>query len=75
MNSLLRVLSYLKPYQGKVALTLFLAISTTLLDLVPPWLTKVIVDNLVANTDMTPVYWAITAVSYTHLTLPTTPYV
>ena len=68
MNSLLRVLSYLKPYQGKVALTLFLAISTTLLDLVPPWLTKVIVDNLVENTDMTPVYWAIAGIALVYLT-------
>ena len=67
MNSLLRVLSYLKPYQGKVALTLFLAISTTLLDLVPPWLTKVIVDNLVENKDMTPVYWAIGGIAFVYL--------
>ena len=47
MKSLLRVLSYLKPYQKGVAMTLFLAISTTLLDLVPPWLIKMIVDSLV----------------------------
>ena len=67
MNSLLRVLSYLKPYQGKVALTLSLAISTTLLDLVPPWLTKVIVDNLVENNDMTPVYWAIAGIAFVYL--------
>ena len=67
MNSLLRVLSYLKPYQGKVALTLFLAISTTLLDLVPPWLTKVIVDNLVENNDMTAVYWAIAGIAFVYL--------
>ena len=59
MNSLLRVLSYLKPYQGKVSLTLFLAISTTLLDLIPPWLTKVIVDNLVDKEELTMVYWVI----------------
>ncbi len=47
MKSLLRVLSYLKPYRKGVALTLFLAISTTLLDLAPPWLIKMIVDSLV----------------------------
>ena len=47
MKSLARVLSYLKPYQKGVAMTLFLAIATTLLDLVPPWLIKVIVDSLV----------------------------
>ena len=67
MNSLLRVLSYLKPYQGRVALTLFLAISTTLLDLIPPWLTKVIVDNLVENKDMTAVYWAIAGIAFVYL--------
>ena len=63
MNSLLRVLSYLKPYRGKVILTLFLAIFTTLLDLVPPWLTKVIVDNLVESSEMVGVYWAIAALA------------
>ncbi len=47
MKSLLRVLAYLKPYKAQVALTLGFAILTTLLDLVPPWLTKVIVDRLV----------------------------
>jgi ABC-type multidrug transport system fused ATPase/permease subunit len=47
MKSLSRVLSYLKPYQKGVAMTLFLAIATTLLDLVPPWLIKIIVDSLV----------------------------
>ena len=49
MKSLARVLSYLKPYQKGVATTLLLAIATTLLDLVPPWLIKVIVDSLVAD--------------------------
>jgi len=66
MNSLLRVLSYLKPYRGKVALTLSLAISTTLLDLVPPWLTKVIVDNLVENTEIAGVYWAIAGLAFVY---------
>ena len=63
MNSLLRVLSYLKPYQGKVFLTLFLAISTTLLDLIPPWLTKVIVDNLVDSEELAGIYWVITGLA------------
>jgi ABC-type multidrug transport system fused ATPase/permease subunit len=51
MKSLSRVLSYLKPYQKGVAMTLFLAITTTLLDLVPPWLIKLIVDSLVEGDD------------------------
>jgi len=66
MKSLLRVLSYLKPYSKQVALTLFFAILTTLLDLVPPWLIKIIVDQLVAGqpamsqgTQVTWIYWAV----------------
>ena len=67
MNSLLRVLSYLKPYRRKVILTLFLAVFTTLLDLVPPWLTKVIVDNLVESSEMVGVYWAIAGLAGVYL--------
>lgn len=51
MKSLFRVLGYLKPYKNFVTLTLGFAILTTLLDLVPPWLIKVIVDNLVDQVD------------------------
>jgi len=51
MKSLLRVLGYLKPYKKFVVLTLGFAIFTTLLDLVPPWLIKVIVDRLVEHVD------------------------
>ncbi|MDH5761630.1 MAG: ABC transporter ATP-binding protein/permease [Nitrospinota bacterium] len=54
MKSLLRVLGYLKPYKKFVGLTLGFAILTTLLDLVPPWLIKVIVDRLVEQVDD---YW------------------
>ena len=59
MKSLLRVLSYLKPYSKYVYLTLFFAILTTLLDLVPPWLIKIIIDQLVAGQEVTWVYWAV----------------
>ncbi len=66
MKSLLRVLSYLKPYKKQVTLTLFFAILTTLLDLVPPWLIKVIIDQLVVDqpvvspgTETVWVYWAV----------------
>jgi ATP-binding cassette subfamily B protein/subfamily B ATP-binding cassette protein MsbA len=51
MKSLLRVLGYLKPYKKFVALTLGFAIFTTLLDLVPPWLIKLIVDRLVDHVE------------------------
>ncbi len=59
MKSLFRVLGYLKPYSGYVYLTLFFAVLTTLLDLVPPWLIKVIIDELVEGQDTSWIYWAI----------------
>jgi len=68
MSSLLKVLSYLKPYRRKVILTLFLAVFTTLLDLIPPWLTKLIVDDLVEKSEMIGVYWAIAGLAGVYLT-------
>jgi len=59
MKSLTRVLSYLKPYKTQVALTLSFAIVTTLLDLLPPWLVKVIIDRLVEKSAQAPVYWIV----------------
>ncbi len=56
MKSLLRVLSYLKPYRKGVTLTLLLAVTTTLLDLVPPWLIKLVVDSLVEGNEPTWIY-------------------
>jgi ATP-binding cassette subfamily B protein/subfamily B ATP-binding cassette protein MsbA len=56
MKSLARVLSYLKPYQKGVATTLFLAIVTTLMDLVPPWLIKLVVDSLVESKESLWIY-------------------
>lgn len=47
MKSLLRILSYLKPYKKWAALTMGFAVLTTLVDLVPLWLIKLIVDYLV----------------------------
>lgn len=59
MKSLLRVLSYMKPYKYQVVLTLGFAILTTLLDLVPPWLIKLIVDDLVEGTQGNALYWVV----------------
>ena len=47
MKSLSRILAYLTPYKKWAALTLGFAVLTTLMDLVPPWLIKVIIDMLV----------------------------
>jgi ABC-type multidrug transport system fused ATPase/permease subunit len=59
MNSLLRVLSYLKPYKKAVSLTLGFAILTTLLDLIPPWIIKVIIDELVDEKKTSLINWVI----------------
>lgn len=67
MKSLSRVLSYLKPYRKGVTMTLFLAISTTLLDLVPPWLIKVVVDSLVEGKESLWIYGPITGLAGIYL--------
>jgi|TARA_B110000438_G_scaffold98435_1_gene97367 ATP-binding cassette subfamily B protein/subfamily B ATP-binding cassette protein MsbA len=59
MNSLLRVLSYLKPYKKAVSLTLGFAILTTLLDLIPPWIIKVIIDELVDGKKTSLINWVV----------------
>ena len=59
MNSLLRVLSYLKPYKKVVSLTLGFAILTTLLDLIPPWIIKVIIDELVDGKKTSLINWVV----------------
>jgi ATP-binding cassette subfamily B protein/subfamily B ATP-binding cassette protein MsbA len=68
MKSLARVLRYLKPYQKGVATTLLLAIATTLLDLVPPWVIKVIIDSLVDGKESLWVYGPIVGLALIYLT-------
>ncbi len=48
-------------------MTLFLAISTTLLDLVPPWLIKVVVDSLVEGKESLWIYGPITGLAGIYL--------
>ncbi|WP_447973172.1 ABC transporter ATP-binding protein [Nitrospira sp. Kam-Ns4a] len=47
MNSLLRVLRYLKPYRVLAVLTLGCAALTTVSELVPPWLIKIAIDDVI----------------------------
>lgn len=56
MNSLLRILGYLRPHRGLVLTTLSLATFTTIFDLLPPWLIKVIIDDVIQaeRTDLLP---------------------
>ena len=47
MKSLLRVLTYLRPYRLLACMTLACAGLTTALELVPPWLVKVAIDDVI----------------------------
>ena len=49
MASLFRVLKYIRPYRKIAVLTLSAAILTTLMELVPPWLIKTIIDDVIGN--------------------------
>ncbi|HYM38391.1 MAG TPA: ABC transporter ATP-binding protein [Nitrospiraceae bacterium] len=47
MKALLRVLQYLRPYRLLAGATLASAIAATALDLVPPWLIKIVIDDVI----------------------------
>jgi ABC-type multidrug transport system fused ATPase/permease subunit len=67
MNSLPRVFSYLKPYKPLVALSLSFAIMTTLMDLIPPWLIKIVIDMLVEGVPDSTVYWVAGSLGVSYL--------
>ncbi len=56
MKSLFRFITYLRPYRGLVGLTFFFAALTTALELLPPWLIKIVIDDvlLAENRDLLP---------------------
>lgn len=47
MKNLFRVLRYLRPYRFLAVTTLLCAALTTALELVPPWLIKVVIDDVI----------------------------
>lgn len=47
MSVLFRLLSYLRPYRGKVAFGFFSAVVLTVLALIPPYLTGVLIDEVI----------------------------
>lgn len=47
MKALLRVLHYLRPYRLLACATLASAVAATALDLVPPWLIKIVIDDVI----------------------------
>ncbi|MFM8551635.1 MAG: ABC transporter ATP-binding protein [Nitrospiraceae bacterium] len=49
MKSLLRVLRYLRPYRTLAIITLLCACLVTALELVPPWLIKIVIDDVIQS--------------------------
>ena len=49
MKSLVRILSYLAPHRSLVVLTFSCAAFATALDLLPPWLIKIVIDEVIPN--------------------------
>src|SRR5947209_17526203 len=46
-----RLVPYLQPYRGRIAIALCMLIGTTLLDLVPPYLTGLAIDRYIDKHD------------------------
>lgn len=59
MKSLFRVLTYLAPYRGLVCLTFFFAAMTTGLELIPPWLVKIVIDDVLPKQNMDVLSWVL----------------
>ena len=59
MKSLFRVLTYLAPYRGLVCLTFFFAALTTGLELIPPWLVKIVIDDVLPAQNMDLLSWVL----------------
>jgi ATP-binding cassette subfamily B protein/subfamily B ATP-binding cassette protein MsbA len=59
VKSLLRVLGYIRPYRGLAALTLLAAALVTTMELVPPWLVKRIIDEVIRGGNLALLPWLI----------------
>ncbi len=61
MKSLLRVLAYLRPYRALTITTLLFALFTTALELVPPQLIKVVIDDVIGAGRVELLLWVVAA--------------
>ncbi len=59
MNVLLRILGYLRPHRPLVLSTLAFAALTTVFDLLPPWLVKVIIDDVIQAREFSLLPWVL----------------
>ena len=59
MKALFRVLQYLRPYRLLACITLASAIAATAMDLVPPWLIKIVIDDVIQAHRSDLLWWAV----------------
>ena len=59
MKSLLRVLQYLRPHQRLAVATLLCAMCATALELVPPWVIKIVIDEVIQAKQAWMLPWAL----------------
>ena len=57
MKPLFRVLRYLRPHRGLAVTTLLCAVCATALELVPPWVIKLIIDDVIQAKQMALLPW------------------
>ncbi|MBH0193372.1 MAG: ABC transporter ATP-binding protein [Nitrospira sp.] len=57
MKTLFRVLRYLRPHRGLALTTLLCAACATAMELVPPWVIKLIIDDVIQAKDMALLPW------------------
>lgn len=59
MNVLLRILGYLRPHRPLVLTTFSFAAMATIFDLLPPWLVKVIIDDVIQENQFSLLPWVL----------------
>ena len=59
MNVLTRILGYLRPHRPLVLTTLSFAALATIFDLLPPWLVKVIIDDVIQENHFSLLPWVL----------------
>ena len=67
MKSLLRVLTYIRPYWGLAALTFAAATTAAAIELLPPWLMKIIIDDVIGGNRTEILPWVIAGLMGAHV--------
>jgi len=67
LKSLLRVLTYIRPYWGLAALTFAAATTAAAIELLPPWLLKIIIDDVIGGNRAGLLPWVIAGLLGAHI--------